>query len=91
MVMVSYLVHYDALLHNATDIITKCVRFFITKCDSFITNCDSFYKMRRFYYKIQRLLQNASVHFSLAKTEKGEIMKYQKYRSMSLEISSRTS
>ena len=35
--------------------ITKCVRFFITKCDSFITKCDS-------YYKMQRLLQIAAVH-----------------------------
>ena len=37
--------------------ITKCARFFITKCDSFITKCDNYYKMRRFYYKIRRLFQ----------------------------------
>ena len=39
------------LLQNATAILlqnmTKCVKFFITKCDSFIAKCDSYYKMRR--------------------------------------------
>ena len=29
MVAVSYLVHYDNLLQNATDIITKCDSFFV--------------------------------------------------------------
>ena len=33
--------------------ITKCVRFFITKCDRFITKCDSYYKLRQFYYKMR--------------------------------------
>ena len=28
---VSYLVHYDTLLQNATDIITRCDNYFITK------------------------------------------------------------
>ena len=28
--------------------IAKCVRFFITKCDSFISKCGSYYKLRRF-------------------------------------------
>ena len=53
-VVVSYLIRYDSLLQNATDIITKCDSKFITKCDNFIkkmrqllqnstfiTNCDS--------------------------------------------------
>ena len=40
--------------------ITKCARFFISKCDSFITKCDSYYKLRRFYYKMRQLLQNAT-------------------------------
>ena len=31
--MVSYLINYDSLLQNATDIITKCENFFFTKCD----------------------------------------------------------
>ena len=30
---VSYLIHYDTLLQNATDIITRCYSYFITKCD----------------------------------------------------------
>ena len=32
MVMILYLVCYDTLLQNATDIITKCDSYFITKC-----------------------------------------------------------
>ena len=53
-VVVSYLIRYDSLLQNATDIITKCDSKFITKCENFvkkmrhllqnstfITNCDS--------------------------------------------------
>ena len=40
--------------------ITKCLSFFITKCDSFITKCDSYYKLRQLYYKMRRLLQNAT-------------------------------
>ena len=53
---VSYLINYDTLLQNATDIITKCDSYFITKYDrsllqnasgfllqngTVITNCDS--------------------------------------------------
>ena len=30
---VSYLVHYDTLLQNETDIVTECHNYFITKCD----------------------------------------------------------
>ena len=30
---VSYLLHYDTLLQNARDVITKCGRYFIAKCD----------------------------------------------------------
>ena len=40
--------------------ITKCVKFFITKCDSFITKCDSYNKLAQLYYKIRQLLQNAT-------------------------------
>ena len=39
-VTVSYLIRYDSLLQNATDIITKCDRFVITNCDSFIIKCN---------------------------------------------------
>ena len=68
-IVVSYLVHYDTILKNATDIITKCdkslfqcVRFLIIKCDNFITKCKGYYKMQQFYYKMRLLLQNALVH-----------------------------
>ena len=41
--MVSYLIHYDSLLQNATDIITKCDSYFITKCDrSLLQNASRF-------------------------------------------------
>ena len=41
-VTLSYLIPYDSLLQNATDIITKCNSYFIKKCASFITKCDSY-------------------------------------------------
>ena len=44
------------LLQNATEVYSKCLRFFITKCDSFITKCD-------IYYKMQRLLQIVTVQW----------------------------
>ena len=34
--MVSYLVHYDKLLQNATDITTEYDNYFITKCDKIL-------------------------------------------------------
>ena len=40
-VTVSDLTRCDSLLQDATDVITKCVRFFITKCDSYY-KCDDF-------------------------------------------------
>ena len=49
-VTVSYLIRYDSLLQNATDVITKCDSYFITKCDrSLLQNASGF------------LLQNATV------------------------------
>ena len=63
MVIVSYLICYDILLQNVTDIITKCDSHFITKCDrSLLKNasgfllikCDSYYKIHGFCYKIRR-------------------------------------
>ena len=49
--MTSYLVDYDTLLRNPTDIITKYVSYFsiIAKCDKSFINCVTF------------LLQNAIV------------------------------
>ena len=73
-VTVSYLIHYDSLLQNATDIITKCDSDFITKCDRSLsqnetgfllaTKCDSFYKLRRYYYKMRQLLEIAIVQYA---------------------------
>ena len=49
-VTVPYLIHYDSLLQNAPDIITKCNSYFITKCDRILLqNASGF------------LLQNATV------------------------------
>ena len=44
MVVVSYLVHYDTLLQNATDIITKWDSYFITNCSkSLLQNSSEFF------------------------------------------------
>ena len=74
---VSYLIIYDGLLQNATDIITKCDSYFITKCDrsllphvsilllqnaTAITECDDFVTRCDSCYKMRRLLQIATVH-----------------------------
>ena len=52
-VTVSYLIYYDRLLQNATDIITKCYSYFVTKCDknllknaTVITKWNVYYKLR---------------------------------------------
>ena len=70
------MIHCDTLLHNATDIITKCDSYFITKCGknllqnasgfllqnaTVITNCDDFITKCDSYYKMRRLLQIATV------------------------------
>ena len=66
----------NSLLQNATNIITKCGSYFITKCDksllqdatvllqitTVITNCDDFITKCHSYYKMRRLLQIATVH-----------------------------
>ena len=41
-------------------LVTKCARFFNTKCDSIVKKCDSYYKMQRIYYIMWQLLQNAT-------------------------------
>ena len=58
-VTVSYLIHYDSLLQNMTDIFTKCKSYFITKCDrsllqnaTVIINCDNFVTKYDSYYKM---------------------------------------
>ena len=70
------MIHYDSLLQNTTDIITKCDRSLIQNGLGFllqnvtvllqnaivITNCDS-------YYKIRLLLQIATVHSIKAQAE----------------------
>ena len=40
-VTVSYLIHHNSLLQNATETITKCGSYFILQNARFITNCDS--------------------------------------------------
>ena len=59
--MVSYLVHYDTLLQNTTDFITKYDSYFITKYDKslfqnasdfLLQNVTVYYKMRRFHYRM---------------------------------------
>ena len=56
MTEVSYLIPYETLLQNTTDIITKCDSYFITKCDrSLLQNATVFLKIARIF------LQNATV------------------------------
>ena len=70
------MIHYDSLLQNAKDIITKCKSYFVTKCDRSLlqnapgfllqnvtvtTNCDNFITKCDNYYKIEGLLQIAIV------------------------------
>ena len=64
----SFLVHYDNLLQNATEIIAKYDSYFITKCGEglllqnasgvLLQNATAFYTMHRFYYKRRRLSEN---------------------------------
>ena len=76
-VTVSYLIRYDSLLQNAKlfyyemrqKFITKCVKFFITKCHSFITKCNSYYKMRRFYYKSETVITKCDVYYNYDSTK----------------------
>ena len=67
--------HYDTLLQNAADIITKCDRNLLQNASSFvlrnvtvllqnatvITNCDDFITKSDSHYKMRRLLQIATV------------------------------
>ena len=56
-VMVSYLIRYDSLLQNATDVITKSDSYFFTKCDrSLLQNASGFLSQNA-----TALLQNAIV------------------------------
>ena len=53
-------------------VITQCVRFFITKYENLITNCNIYSKLQLFftksdsYDKMQRLLQIATVQYSIS-------------------------
>ena len=75
-VTVSYLIQYDSLLQNSTDIVTKCNSYFITKCyrsllenesgfllqnATIIINCDNFITKCDSSYKMRRLLQISTV------------------------------
>ena len=61
--MVSYLIHNDSLLQNATDIITKCDSYFITKCDRSLLQIASviLFQNATVYYKTRQLLQIAAI------------------------------
>ena len=65
MVVLSYLVYYNTLLQNATDIITKCNSFFITKCDkSLLKKC-----VRFFIIKCDKNLLEKHVRFFITKCD----------------------
>ena len=56
-VTVSYLIHYNSLLQNPTDIITKCDSYFITKCNKSLLQYASGFLLKN----ATVLLQNATV------------------------------
>ena len=56
-VTLSYLIRYDSLLQNPTDIITKCDSCFITKCDGSLLRNVSGFRLQN----ATVLLQNVSV------------------------------
>ena len=76
MVTVSYLVHYEILLQNATEIITKCDKSLLQNAlgilfqnatvllqnVTVVTKCVDFITNCNSYYKMRRLLQNALIH-----------------------------
>ena len=76
MVTVSYLVHYETLLQNATEIITKCDKSLLQNAlgilfqnatvllqnVTVVTKCVDFIINCNSYYKMRRLLQNALIH-----------------------------
>ena len=64
------MIHYDTLLQNAADIITKCHSYFIKKCDrSLLQNASGFllqdttvfFNKMRHLFKMRQLLQNATL------------------------------
>ena len=73
MVIVLYLICYDILLQNVTDIITKCDSHFITKCDrSLLKNATDIKKCVRFFIdKMRQLLQNTWILLQNSSSQKG--------------------
>ena len=78
--MVLYLIHYDTLLENATELNIKCDSCFITKRDKRLlqnasafllqnatvtAKCYNFFTKCNSYCKMQCLLQNAAIHGGL--------------------------
>ena len=63
-VTVSYLILYDSLLQNATDVITKCESYFITKLDRDLLQNASVFLLQNATVLLQNatiLLQNTTV------------------------------
>ena len=62
-VTVSYLIHYDSLIQNATDVITKCGRSLLQNASRFLLHYNDFNAKCDSYYKLATaiLLQNATV------------------------------
>ena len=85
MVVGSYLVHYDALLQNATDIIRKRHKILLQIASTFHykmrillqnaavdTKFEKVFTKCEKYYKMRRLLQNKSVQTSIQVGSRGE-------------------
>ena len=61
-VTIAYLIYYDSLLQNATDVLQNAIEVFFYKTQQkFRRQKVFYYKKRRFYYKMRRLLQIITV------------------------------
>ena len=74
-VAVSYLVRYDSLLQNATGIITKYDRYFITKCYRSLLKNASGLLLQNATVSLQNaaVITNCDVYYKL-RQYKGELM-----------------
>ena len=59
--MVSYLIRYDSLLQNATEVITKCDSYFITKCNRSLLQNASGFLLQNTTILLQNGIQNATI------------------------------
>ena len=76
-VTVSYLIHYDSLLQNPTDIITKCDNYFIAKCDrsslqnalgSLIQNATALWQNRTVFTNCNKFITKCDIYYIMRRS-----------------------